>query len=105
MYHLADSSATFGVTICGGCHVFVPRFDPDDCLRTMEQEKVTHAVYVPTMLNMVANHPKAGDFDLSNLKSSPMAVRRCPRVCCARRSRFPELPVHPVLRHDRGGPS
>jgi acyl-CoA synthetase (AMP-forming)/AMP-acid ligase II len=68
MFHLADGSATFGVTISGGCHVFVPRFDPDDCLQTMEQEKITHAVYVPTMLNMLANHPKVGDFDLSSLQ-------------------------------------
>ena len=71
MFHLADGSATFGVTACGGCHVFVPRFDAVDCLQTMEQEKVTHAVYVPTMINMLANHPKAGDRDLSSLKYIP----------------------------------
>jgi non-ribosomal peptide synthetase component E (peptide arylation enzyme) len=64
MFHSADSGGTFGVTPCGGCHVFVPRFDPDDCLQTMEQEKVTQGVYVLTMINMLANHPKAGDFDL-----------------------------------------
>jgi long-chain acyl-CoA synthetase len=77
MFHLADGSATFGVTACAGRHVFVPRFDVTDCLQTMEQEKVTHAVYVPTMINMLANHPTVGDFDLSNLKyiqygASPM---------------------------------
>jgi long-chain acyl-CoA synthetase len=77
MFHLADGGQTFGVTACGGCHVFVPCFDVADCLRTMEQEKVTHAVYVPTMLNMLVNHPAAGDVDLSSLKyivyaASPM---------------------------------
>jgi long-chain acyl-CoA synthetase len=71
MFHLADGGQTFGVTTCGGRHVFVPRFDATDCLQITEQEKVTHAVYVPTMLNMVANHPKAGDFDLSHLKYIP----------------------------------
>ena len=71
MFHLADGGQTFGVTACGGCHVFVPRFDAVDCLQTMEQEKVTHAVYVPTMINMLANHPKAGDRDLSSLKYIP----------------------------------
>ena len=49
MFHLADGAATFGVTACGGRHVFVPRFDATDCLQTMEQEKVTHAV-------LCANH-------------------------------------------------
>lgn len=77
MFHLADGSATFGVTACGGCHVFVPRFDVTDCLRTMEQERVTHAVYVPTMINMLVNHPTVSDFGLSYLKyiqygASPM---------------------------------
>jgi long-chain acyl-CoA synthetase len=77
MFHLADGGQTFGVTTCGGRHVFVPRFDATDCLQTMEQEKVTHAVYVPTMLNMLVNHPAAGDFDLSSLRyivygASPM---------------------------------
>ena len=78
MFHLADGSATFGVTVCGGCHVFVPRFDVTDCLQTMEHEKVTHAVYVPTMINMLINHPTVDGFDLSSLKyiqygGSPMA--------------------------------
>ena len=78
MFHLADGSGTFGVTACGGCHAFVPRFDAADCLQTMEQQKVTHGAYVPTMINMLVNHPKATDFDLSSLKyiqygGSPMA--------------------------------
>ena len=77
MFHLADGGQTFGVTACGGCHIFVPRFDAADCLQTMEQEKVTHAVYVPTMINMLVNHPTVGEFDLSSLRyivygASPM---------------------------------
>ena len=67
IFHLADGAQTFAVTICAGCHVFVPRFDADDCLKTMEQANVTHVVYVPTMINMLVNHPKVGDFDLSSL--------------------------------------
>jgi acyl-CoA synthetase (AMP-forming)/AMP-acid ligase II len=77
MFHLADGGATFGVTACGGRHVFVPRFDAADCLHTMEQEKVTHAGFVPTMINMLVNDSKVGDVDLSNLNyitygASPM---------------------------------
>ncbi|MFI5507326.1 long-chain-fatty-acid--CoA ligase [Mycobacterium sp. NPDC051804] len=77
MFHLADGGATFGVTICGGRHVFVPRFDAVDCLQTMEREKVTHAVYVPTMINMLISSSTVGEVDLSNLEyitygASPM---------------------------------
>ena len=59
MFHLADGSATFGVTTCGGRHVFVPSFDPIDCLQTMEQEKVTNGAYVPTMISMLVITPSA----------------------------------------------
>jgi long-chain acyl-CoA synthetase len=77
MFHLADGGATFGVTACGGRHVFVLRFDAADCLQTMEQERVTHASYVPTMISMLVNNPTVGDFDLSSLNyiiygASPM---------------------------------
>ncbi|CRZ15160.1 long-chain-fatty-acid--CoA ligase [Mycolicibacterium neworleansense] len=67
MFHLADGGATFGVTVCGGRHVFVPRFDATECLRTMESERVTHAALVPTMINMLVNNPAVGDVDLSRL--------------------------------------
>lgn len=67
MFHLADGGATFGVTACGGRHVFVSRFDAFDCLKTMEREHVTHAVYVPTMINMMVSTPAVDEVDLSNL--------------------------------------
>lgn len=77
MFHLADGGATFGVTACGGRHVFVPRFDAVDCLQTMAHEKVTHAVYVPTMINMLVSTSTVDEVDLSNLEyitygASPM---------------------------------
>jgi long-chain acyl-CoA synthetase len=68
MFHLADGAQNFGVTACGGRHVVVPRFDVTDCLQTMQQERVTHAMCLPTILNMLANHPKAREFDLASLK-------------------------------------
>lgn len=120
MFHLADGSATFGVTTAGGCHVFVPRFDAADCLQTMERENVTHAVYVPTMLNRLINHPTVSDFDLSSLRyiqygGSPMAegmLRKALRVFPT--SRFlqgygmteaaPVLTVLPPRYHSVEGP-
>jgi long-chain acyl-CoA synthetase len=77
MFHLADGASTFGVTACAGRHAFVPRFDPVDCFETIQREKVTHGQYVPTMINMLANHPRVKDYDLSSLKyilygASPM---------------------------------
>jgi len=77
MFHLADGGATFGVTACGGRHVFIPRFDAADCLQTIEREHVTHAALVPTMINMLVDSPTIGEVDLSSLNyitygASPM---------------------------------
>ncbi|MBL8674934.1 MAG: long-chain fatty acid--CoA ligase [Rhodospirillales bacterium] len=77
MFHLADGASSFGVTQCGGTHAFVARFDPVDCLTAIQAEKVTHGQYVPTMINMLCNHPRFAEFDVSSLKrilygASPM---------------------------------
>ena len=46
-------------------------------LQTIASEKVTHAQFVPTMINMLVNHPRFAEFDLSTLRfilygASPM---------------------------------
>ena len=77
MFHLADGASTFGVTLCGGQHAFVPRFEPVEVLQTIQFDRVTHAQFVPTMINMLANHPRLAEFDISTLSlilygASPM---------------------------------
>jgi long-chain acyl-CoA synthetase len=77
MFHLADGASTFGVTMVAGRHTFVPRFEPAEVLANIQAEKVSHATLVPTMVNMVVNHPRCGEFDISSLKrvlygASPM---------------------------------
>jgi long-chain acyl-CoA synthetase len=61
----------------GGRHTFVPRFDPIDVLHTIAADKVTHAQFVPTMINTLVNHPRFAEFDISTLQfilygASPM---------------------------------
>jgi long-chain acyl-CoA synthetase len=77
MFHLADGASTFGVTMAGGRHAFVPRFEPVEVLQTIQGEKVTHAQFVPTMINMIVNHPRFTEFDIRTLSfilygASPM---------------------------------
>jgi long-chain acyl-CoA synthetase len=88
MFHLADGASTFGVTMVGGSHAFVPRFDPIDVLQTIECEQVTHAQFVPTMINMLVSHPRFAEFDIKTLSfilygASPMpegVLRRAMQV-------------------------
>ena len=68
MFHLADGCSTFGVTMQGGSHVFMPRFDPLQFLEIVQRERVTDVTLVPTMINMFLNHPRFAEFDLSSFK-------------------------------------
>jgi long-chain acyl-CoA synthetase len=77
MFHLADMASTFAVTLAGGTHGIVPRFDVNDVLAFIEREKVTHTLLVPTMINLLASSGKIKDFDVSSVKrmlygASPM---------------------------------
>jgi long-chain acyl-CoA synthetase len=67
MFHLADGSSTYALTWVGGRHVMIPAFDPELWLRTVAAERVTRAMLVPSMLNMVINHPDLASHDLSCL--------------------------------------
>ncbi len=68
MFHLADGCSTFGVTMQGGSHVFMPRFDPLQFLEIVQRERVTDVTLVPTMINMFLSHPRFSEFDLSSFK-------------------------------------
>ena len=79
MFHLADCSMTPIVTIHGGTHVFIPKFDPAEVLRTIHRYGATHCFMVPTMLAMVMNVSTFDSYDLSTLEEilyagSPMPV-------------------------------
>lgn len=68
MFHLADGTSTFAVTMMGGAHAYVPRFDSAACLERIETCGVTHAQFVPTMIKMLLDHPDARTRDLSSLR-------------------------------------
>ncbi|MBW1790523.1 MAG: long-chain-fatty-acid--CoA ligase [Deltaproteobacteria bacterium] len=68
LFHLADAWATFAVTWVGGRHVVVPDFEPGPVLAALEREKVTITNMIPTMLNMLVNHPGIEKCDFSSLR-------------------------------------
>ena len=69
MFHLADGASTLAVTWAGGRHVVIPAFDPLAWLQTVSSERVTRELLVPTMINMVVNHPDVAQYDLSSLRT------------------------------------
>ena len=68
MFHMADSASTFGLTMSGAQHAFIPAFDIAKTLEAIQTFRVTRMLLVPTMINAVVHSPQVGGFDLSSLK-------------------------------------
>jgi fatty-acyl-CoA synthase len=85
MFHLADAWATFAITLVGGVHVFLPRFDAGRALDLLESERVTLSNLVPTMLGEMVALPGAGERDWSALRlvlsgGAPIAPETVARI-------------------------
>ena len=68
LFHLADAWATFALTWVGGKHVLLPAFDALSVCRLIQEEQITLSNLIPTMLNMMVNHPDVGKFDYAGLR-------------------------------------
>ncbi|HEX7323143.1 MAG TPA: long-chain fatty acid--CoA ligase [Mycobacterium sp.] len=68
MFHLADLAAWTGQVMLGGTHVMVPAFTPQAVLDAVQAHGVTDVLLVPTMIQMLIDHPSFGDYDLGSVR-------------------------------------
>ena len=68
-FHFAGASALLYITLAGGTHIPLPRFDPVQVMQAISEHKATNAVLVPTMINLLLNHPDFDNYDLSSLQT------------------------------------
>ncbi|MDB5654185.1 MAG: long-chain fatty acid--CoA ligase [Tardiphaga sp.] len=68
MFHVANGGAMFTSLLSGGTNVIVRMFNPELVMATIAREKVTATLIVPTMIQMLVDHPAFPDADLSSLK-------------------------------------
>jgi long-chain acyl-CoA synthetase len=88
IFHIADFPIMFATPAFGACQVTIPKFNPQTFCETVQRERVTHTVLVPTMINMLTQFPELRSCDLTSLQhlgygGSPMApelVRRTRQV-------------------------
>ena len=59
-------------------------FDPLSTLEAVQAEQCTALYGVPTMFNMILDHPKADDFDKSSLRTGIVAGSVCPESLMSR---------------------
>jgi acyl-CoA synthetase (AMP-forming)/AMP-acid ligase II len=68
MFHVACGAMMNAHATVGGTFVIAPVFTPQAALQAIQQYRVTHALLVPTMIQLAADYPEAGQYDVSSIK-------------------------------------
>jgi len=88
MFHLAGAGPAWYITLSGGTHVILPKFEPLPVMEAISTHRTTNAVLVPTMINMLMHHPRLKEFDLSSV-----------RTCVYGGSPMPEAVMEAAMEH------
>jgi len=67
IFHIADFPAMFAAPAFGASQLTLPKFDPQSFCETVEQERVSHTILVPTMINILTQFRDVREYDLSSL--------------------------------------
>ena len=79
LYHAAPLAWSMTAQRLGGTVVVMERFDPEECLRLIEQQRVSHAQFVPTMFVRLLKLPDdvRRAHDVSSLRAVVHAAAPC----------------------------
>jgi long-chain acyl-CoA synthetase len=95
MFHAASMGGMLGVPAEGGVSVFLSLFDPARVLALVEQHKVTNTVMVPTMINMLVNHPDFQPERLASLQTLTYGASPMPGALLDQLlSMFPDIDIY-----------
>lgn len=80
LYQSGALGSMLGNVLRGNTVVLLNGFEPVEVLSTIQREKVTNALLVPTMIYMLLECPQLDDFDLTSMKTiiygaAPMPVQ------------------------------
>lgn len=68
MFHLANGAAMYCMLLNAGTNAIIKAFSPEAVAQAIERYRVTHALLVPTMIQMFVDHPGIGGRDCSSLQ-------------------------------------
>ena len=68
MFHIGGCDAIYALLLSGGYHVIIQAFTPEGVMAAIESEHVNSILLVPTMIQMLVDHPALGRYDLSSLE-------------------------------------
>ena len=80
LYHAAPNVHAIALLRAGASVVIMPRFDPEELLRTIDRERITHLNMVPVMFARLLKLPDEvrRRYDLSSLRFVAHAAAPCP---------------------------
>jgi fatty-acyl-CoA synthase len=81
LFHVNGWGTPHTLTLAGGTHVMLPRFDPERVIELVQREQVTIVFLVPTMLVALLEHLKGHPARLPSLRQVIAGVRLCPSLC------------------------
>jgi long-chain acyl-CoA synthetase len=92
LFHIGASVNAVIFTAIAGRHHFLPAFDAGVVLDTLAAQRIQRAFLVPTMINMVLNHPRVTECDVSALRSVVYGASPMPEAVIARaRALWPQV--------------
>jgi long-chain acyl-CoA synthetase len=68
MFHLANGAAMYSLLLSGGSNVIIQSFTPEGVMAAIQTERVTDVLLVPTMIQMLVDHPALTSYDMSSLR-------------------------------------
>jgi acyl-CoA synthetase (AMP-forming)/AMP-acid ligase II len=69
LFHLAAAANWASQLTVGGAHVTLPGFDPAQMLAAVEEHRISTALLVPTMIQLVVDHPDATHRNVDSVKT------------------------------------
>jgi long-chain acyl-CoA synthetase len=67
MFHIADFPVIFAAPVFGAAQVTLEHFDPASFCASVQANRVTHTVLVPSMINILCQYPELAAFKMDSL--------------------------------------
>jgi acyl-CoA synthetase (AMP-forming)/AMP-acid ligase II len=68
MFHIADFPAMFAAPVFGAAQMTLPHFDPPSFCASVQANRVTHTVLVPSMINTLCQFEELHAYELESLE-------------------------------------
>ncbi|HBN22847.1 MAG TPA: dicarboxylate--CoA ligase PimA [Holosporales bacterium] len=71
LFHVFAMTAVMNLAIKMGSEIVMmfPRFNPEDAMKMIQKHKITFFPAVPTIYNLISNHPDVKKYDLSSVRA------------------------------------